>query len=104
MNSLIQRTYLSLLVKLYNFATLRYFVHWYIVVFDGNKAQYMKVLVVIKLFKIKKNPNTETVMQTYFAFLCILHVLALYPMVYFREYPFTQLLQTSMITDTLSPL
>jgi hypothetical protein len=44
-------------------------------------------------------------MQSYYAFLCtrILNLLAMYPMVYFCEYPFTQLLQTLMITDTRSP-
>jgi hypothetical protein len=65
--------------------------------------RHQEGFVVIKLFKIKKNPNIKTFMQSHCVFLCLLRVLATFPMAYFREYLFTRLQRTSAITDPPPP-
>jgi hypothetical protein len=41
---------------------------------------------------MKRDLNIKTFMQSHFVFLFSLHVLAVYPVVYFCEFPFTQLI------------
>jgi hypothetical protein len=56
-----------------------------------EKLRYREGFVIRNPFEIKNSPYIENFKQSHFVFLYLLHVLAMYPMVYFYEYSFIRL-------------